>query len=530
MTYSVMAPSNVDYSLYLVTDSTPAILGGKDLVDVVEAALVGGVTIVQYRDKVSDTGTLVAIGRKLHAVTKKYNIPLLINDRVDVALAIGCEGVHIGQDDLDLKTARDLLGKDAVIGVTVSSIEQAQAACRDGANYLGIGTIFSTATKTNTKDIIGTAGTKEILREIADTGKDVRTVCIGGMNASTIQRVLYQSSYSKKSLDGVAVVSAIIAADDPKAAASELRKLIQYSAPFADHLGNPYRAQGVEALLSGVPAILKKVGLKTPLSHNMTNLVVQNFAANVALAIGASPIMANNGDEAVDLAQLGGALVINMGTTTGEGLQNFSKALKAYNHTGGPVVFDPVGAGATTVRRGAVKILMAAGYFDLIKGNEGEIKTVFGQVVQQRGVDSGASSSDAIEKATLVRDLAARERNIVLMTGVVDYVSDGEYTFGIKNGHELLGQITGSGCVLGTILSAMMAVSRDDKLLAAVAGLLQYEIAAEIAAVRDDVKGPGTFVPALIDELYNIRKATADGDLKWLERAKVEAIALPPVE
>lgn len=91
---------SVDYSLYLVTDSTPAILGDASLVDVVEAALEGGVTIVQYRDKSTDTGVMVDTARRLHAVTKKYNVPLLINDRVDVALAVGCEGVHIGQDDI----------------------------------------------------------------------------------------------------------------------------------------------------------------------------------------------------------------------------------------------------------------------------------------------------------------------------------------------------------------------------------------------------------------------------------------------
>ncbi len=93
-----MAPP--DYLLYLVTDSTPAILGDRDLVDVVEAALKGGVTLVQYREKNSDTGVLVSTARKLHALTQKYNVPLLINDRVDVALAVGCEGVHIGQDDI----------------------------------------------------------------------------------------------------------------------------------------------------------------------------------------------------------------------------------------------------------------------------------------------------------------------------------------------------------------------------------------------------------------------------------------------
>ena len=234
--------------------------------------------------------------------------------------------------------------------------------------------------------------------------------------------------------------------------------------------------------------------------------------------------MANYGEEAKDLCKLGGALVINMGTVTPDGLQNYAQALKAYNLQGGPVVFDPVGGGATAIRRNAVKTLMAAGYFDVIKGNEGEIKTVFGSVVQQKGVDSGVSTTSDLEKATLVRDLAARERNVVVMTGRTDFVSDGVRTFAVRNGHTLLGNITGSGCVLGTTISIMLAVCRGDKLLAALAGLLHYEIAAEIAVGREDVKGPGTFVPALIDELYNIRNLAAAGDASWLERAKVEKV------
>ncbi|KAK0127421.1 hypothetical protein ONS96_006962 [Cadophora gregata f. sp. sojae] len=387
--------------------------------------------------------------------------------------------------------------------------------------------MFATGTKTNTKDIIGTAGTKSILSAIADVGNEVRTVSIGGINKSTLQRVLYQSSSPTKSLDGVAVVSAIIAAKEPKKAAAELLELFKTPPPFAAaSLVSTAKCTSASELISQVPRVIRDVGEKTPLSHNMTNLVVQNFAANVALAVGGSPIMANYGEEASDLSKLGGALVINMGTVTPDGLLNYSKALKAYNLEGGPVVFDPVGGGATAVRRNAVKTLLAAGYVDVIKGNEGEIATVFGTVIQQRGVDSGTSTSTALEKATLVRDLAARERNVVVMTGEVDYVSDGERIFAVSNGHELLGRITGSGCVLGTIISVMAAVCRDDKLLAALAGLLHYEIAAEIADEREDVKGPGTFVPALIDELYNLQKATSRGEVKWLGRAKVEAVEL----
>jgi thiamine-phosphate diphosphorylase/hydroxyethylthiazole kinase len=112
------------------------------------------------------------------------------------------------------------------------------------------------------------------------------------------------------------------------------------------------------------------------------------------------------------------------------------------------------------------------------------------------------------------------------MTGATDFVSDGIRTFAISNGHELLGKITGSGCVLGTTISLTLAVSREDKFLAVLAGLLHYEIAAEIAAAREDVRGPGTFVPALIDELYNIHKSTSQGDWKWLKRAKVEAVTI----
>ena len=150
--------------------------------------------------------------------------------------------------------------------------------------------------------------------------------------------------------------------------------------------------------------------------------------------------MANYGAEATDLSGLDGALVINMGSVTPDGLTNYVQALRAYNTRGGPVLLDPVGAGATQLRRDAVKTLMAAGYFDVIKGNEGEIQTVAGESgVQQRGVDSGSSTLGEADRARLVKRLAARERNVVLMSGATDYLSDGERTFGISNGHRLVG-------------------------------------------------------------------------------------------
>ena len=245
---------------------------------------------------------------------------------------------------------------------------------------------------------------------------------------------------------------------------------------------------------------------------------------------GSSPIMANNGDEAPELAALGGSLVINMGSVTPEAVQNYERAAKAYNSCNRPILFDPVGAGATKLRRTAVKTLMAKSYFQVIKGNENEIGVVFGDTTtQQKGVDSSASTSSDIDKATLARDLAAQERCVVVLTGRTDYLSDGTRTYAMKNGSEYLGRITGSGCTLGTTIAACLVVYSEDPLLATLSGMLLYEIASERAGTRDDVKGPGTFVPAFIDELYNVAELTkkpGPGWFTWLGNAKVEAVEI----
>ncbi|KAL7927990.1 Hydroxyethylthiazole kinase family domain-containing protein [Trichoderma austrokoningii] len=499
-----MEKQKINYGVYLVTDSTPAILGTKDLAHVVDAAIRGGATIVQYRDKHSDRATAVRTAKELLEVTRRHGVPLLVNDLVDVAVEVGCEGVHIGQDDMAYEEARRLLGPDKIIGVTASSVAEALKACEAGADYLGLGTVYATQTKKDTKSIIGTAGIRSILQALAAAGyASIPTVCIGGINGSNATAVLVESSAApEKSLDGVAVVSALVAAEDPAAAARTL-------------LAN--------VALGKIPDVIKAVAAKTPLSHNMTNLVVQNFAANVALAVGASPIMANYAEEAADLAKFGGALVINMGTVTPDGLKNHIQALQAYNAAGGPVVYDPVGAGATAIRRNAVKTLLAAGHFTVIKGNEREIQTVYGSSVSQRGVDSSSSLSIS-QRATLASALARRTGSVVILTGKTDVVSDGTRTFRVDNGHDVLGQVTGTGCTLGTTVSAMVAAFRGDVLVAALAGLVLFEIAAERAAVRDDVRGPGTFVPAFIDELSAVRRETAQGDVAWLAKARIEAL------
>lgn len=201
-------------------------------------------------------------------------------------------------------------------------------------------------------------------------------------------------------------------------------------------------------------------------------------------------------------------------------------------------------AGATAVRRAAVKDILSAGYIDVIKGNESEIKTVYGSTSSsrhnnnnddvQRGVDSSSTLRD-VEKARLVADLASREDAIVVMTGQTDFVSDGARTFAIANGHAYLGMVTGTGCTLGTTISAMVAAATSDggagdKLVAVIAGILLFELAAEAAAAASSssqsrVQGPGSFVPAFLDSLYQLRTQREEGGLAgWLGRAKLTKI------
>jgi thiamine-phosphate diphosphorylase/hydroxyethylthiazole kinase len=463
---------------------------------------------------------------------------------------------------MDIVSARKILGPDKIIGATVSTLSQARIAVDRGADYLGIGTLYATATKKNTKEIIGINGIRRILHFLAvqddAAARDIKTVCIGGINASNLQLVQHQlfapDPFSQltapKTIDGVAIVSAIMGSSNPKASTTHLKQLFTTAPPFAPGEGSSpvfslpsKQATLPRTLLSCIHA----VSSKTPLSHNMTNLVVQNFAASVALAIGASPIMSNNGAEASDLAKLAGGLVINMGTAVPEALRNHRLAIQAYNAAGGPIVLDPVGAGATTARREALGWLMASGYFTLIKGNESEILAVAqasglsftsayhaktSSQTQQRGVDSSTSSLSLPEKAYITQRIASRERTIVLMTGTIDILSDGHTTYTIANGHEYLGMITGSGCTLGTTLSAYLAAAISpaqnqnqnnnnnnktstspmarghgpgDVLHAALAGILHFEIGAERAASLASVQGPGTFVPVFIDSLYQLR-------------------------
>ena len=198
-----------DTTLYFITDSTG--FSEEDFLRRTEEALKGGATIIQLREKDKTTREYISLAEKVHTLTKKYNVPLIIDDRVDVALAMGAEGVHLGQSDMPISTARKILGDEFIIGATTKTVPQALEAYQQGADYLGVGAIFPTTTKVKT-----VITSTETLGNIC-SAVPIPVNAIGGLNKDNIDIL------KGITIAGICVVSAIMKADDPKHATTELK-------------------------------------------------------------------------------------------------------------------------------------------------------------------------------------------------------------------------------------------------------------------------------------------------------------------
>lgn len=202
-----------DYSIYLVTDD--GCLQGRALIDCVREALEGGVTLVQYRAKTASGAEMYNEALQLKALCDSFNVPLIINDRLDIAMAVGAAGVHLGQDDLPCAAARKILGEDYIIGVSAHNPAEAKVALQSGADYLGCGAVFGTATKADVKKL-GTDGLAAICRE-----KGLPVVGIGGVTADNYREVRAAGA------DGAAIVSGILAQPDIRATVEAIAKVSQ---------------------------------------------------------------------------------------------------------------------------------------------------------------------------------------------------------------------------------------------------------------------------------------------------------------
>ncbi|CAE6515447.1 unnamed protein product [Rhizoctonia solani] len=542
--------TKIDYSLYLVT-AREFLPPGKDYYESLEESIQGGVTVVQVREKKADTGEFLEIARRTKQICDKYSVPMFVNDRVDVALAVGATGVHLGQTDMPVSTARKLLelghpvstarkllelghpDSPCLIGVSVGNVDEAKRAVLDGADYVGIGAIWDTKTKNLVKPVVGVRGAGDILDIVGDAG--IPAVAIGGIKIHNALHTLHGAvgPITGTALSGLAIVTEIVSVPDASIPAKALTKVINSRTKHFHWpaLCLPANTSPSAALFAeNAGSLLTILREKSPLVHQITNNVVIAQSANATLALGASPIMATAPEEMDDLGKVAGGLLVNFGTITNKA--GMLVAGKAANKNKKPVVFDPVGVGATQFRRETANELLNSWQASVIKGNAGEIGALLGSSeVVARGVDStGPGFSDP---ANIVRTLAKRERCIVVMTGKTDYVSDGYTVVALSNGHSMLGDITGSGCIVGTAITAFAAASRlvapegvedegklvrGDMFQAAVAGVLAITIASEIAAARLDVKGTGTFMSALIDELYNLKSQTI------ADRAMVEIL------
>jgi len=199
--------NNIDLSLYLVTDNSE---DEKKFLKTIEEAINGGVSVVQIREKTADTLEFYNLALKVKEITTKYNVPLIINDRVDVALAIDADGVHVGQSDMPCDVTRKLIGENKILGVSAATIDEAKKAEKDGADYIGTGAVFPTSTKDDAPNI-----TKKDLKDIVDS-INIPVVAIGGI---TIENA---NELKNTGISGLSVVSAIMSADNPKEASEKL--------------------------------------------------------------------------------------------------------------------------------------------------------------------------------------------------------------------------------------------------------------------------------------------------------------------
>ncbi len=256
---------------------------------------------------------------------------------------------------------------------------------------------------------------------------------------------------------------------------------------------------------------LTRIRARHPLVHHITNFVVMNDTANATLALGATPVMAHAQAEVAEMVGMAGALVLNPGTLTPTWVTAMLIAGQRANKLGIPVVYDPVGVGATKLRTATGRHFLKTLRLAVIRGNSGEIGALAGAGGIVRGVDSVEGVKDPARVAT---NLAQQYATVVAITGKRDLLSNGRRVLGVDNGHALLQTITGSGCMATTAIAAFCAVE-PDPLLATAAALACYGLAAERAARH--AKGPGSFRAALLDALYQLTPAQIKTGVRIVE-------------
>lgn len=258
-----------------------------------------------------------------------------------------------------------------------------------------------------------------------------------------------------------------------------------------------------------IAAALDAVRSKKPLVHHITNYVTVNDCANITIAVGASPIMADDIGEAADIAGISSSLALNIGTLNERTVKSMLAAGKRANKNGIPVVFDPVGAGASELRNKTTRLILDEIKLAVIRGNISEIRFIAGLDASTKGVDaSEADSLNATETGSAVAEAVAKKYGCTAaITGVTDIVSDGKRTVYLENGTKMLSNVTGTGC-MATSLVASFCGAESDFLIAAAGGILTMSIAGEIAEQKAGEAGYGSFHIAVVDAVSRLNAKT----------------------
>lgn len=436
--------NNKDLSIYAITDR--AWLGDDTLAQAVEKAIIGGATIVQLREKLLKGEELKQLALEVKAICNRYCVPFIINDDVYLAKEIDADGVHVGQSDMAIKQARELLGPDKIVGATAKTIEQATKAEAEGADYLGSGAIFGTTTK---KDALPM--TMELLNSICDS-VSIPVVAIGGIDETNVSKL------RGAKIAGVAVVSGIFAQKNITAATENLSEIL-------------YGKKIVQCI---------------------TNPVTMNQVANVVLAAKGSPIMAHHICEVAEVQSFADGLLVNLGAT--DDYDAIRIAYQTALDLGHPIVIDPVGVGGISFRRDFLKSLLEFGSPACIRGNYGEIKAIYQQQNTMRGLDFDEGSDEKLVEA-LARQLGC----IVVASGETDIITDGSRTIMLQCGSPMQKQITGAGCMLSAVICTKLcngpAISVDS--VAYCCGIMGTS-AEEAAALAE---GPMSFQNKWMDRI-----------------------------
>jgi hydroxyethylthiazole kinase len=266
----------------------------------------------------------------------------------------------------------------------------------------------------------------------------------------------------------------------------------------------------MQNIFHAISSDLTAIRTTAPLVHNITNFVVMNNTANALLSIGASPVMAHAQEEVEEMTALSSALVINIGTLSSEWLESMLLAMRAARRDGIPIIFDPVGAGATSFRTKACLRLLKLVNPDVIRGNASEIMALSGSHHKTRGVDSDTTGTDASEEAI---KLAHTYKSVVCVSGEVDFITDGKNTARVYNGDPMMPKVTGLGCTASAVVGAFCGVN-NNYLDATMHAMTVMGICGELAARQ--AHGPGTLQLHFIDNLYNLN----DKDLSACARVE----------